>query len=119
MTSALDYTQDPKHDSLQLIVRKEAPFNAEPTPTDLVKNYVTPEEYFFCRNHGPLPDIAEAEHKILVDGIGCKSTVFTLKDIKENYEKASVMMVMQCAVRIRNKSISTRFTEVRFICIGK
>jgi sulfite oxidase len=100
MSSTLDYTQDPNHDSLQLIVRKEAPFNAEPAPTDLVKNYITPEKYFFCRNHGPLPNIEEAKHTIIVEGIGCKNTVLTMKDIKENYEKTSVMMVMQCAVSI-------------------
>jgi sulfite oxidase len=100
MSSVLDYTKDPKHDSLQLIVRKEAPFNAEPATTDLVKNYITPEKYFFCRNHGPLPDIQESKHSILVEGIGCTSPmIFTLRDIKENYEKTSVMMVMQCAVR--------------------
>lgn len=92
----LDYSQDPKHDSCQLIVRKDAPFNAEPCPVDLVKNYITPEKYFFCRNHGPLPEIQEAEHTILVQGIGCdKPTYFNMKQIKQDYEKASVMMVMQ------------------------
>lgn len=92
----LDYSQDPKHDSCQLIVRKDAPFNAEPCPVDLVKNYITPEKYFFCRNHGPLPDIQEAEHTILVQGIGCgKPTYFNMKQIKQDYEKTSVMMVMQ------------------------
>jgi hypothetical protein len=92
----LDYSQDPKRDYPALIVRKEAPFNAEPTPPDLVKNYITPEKYFFCRNHGPLPDIKEEEHVITIQGIGCtKPSQITLKDIKQNYEKTSVMMVMQ------------------------
>jgi sulfite oxidase len=92
----LDYSQDPKRDLPALIVRKQAPFNAEPEPTDLVKNYITPEEYFFCLNHGPLPDIKEEQHTIHIQGIGCdKTTDFTLKQIKENYEKVSVMMVMQ------------------------
>jgi sulfite oxidase len=97
MTSKqLDYSQDPKHDLHQLIVRKDAPFNAEPCPVDLIKNYITPEKYFFCRNHGPLPDIQELEHTILVQGLGCdRPTRFNMKQIKEDYEKASVMMVMQ------------------------
>lgn len=97
MTSKqLDYSQDPKHDLHQLIVRKDAPFNAEPCPVDLIKNYITPEKYFFCRNHGPLPDIQELDHTILVQGLGCdRPTRFNMKQIKEDYEKASVMMVMQ------------------------
>ncbi len=94
--SKLDYSDDPKRDLPALIVRKDAPFNAEPAPPDLIKNYITPEKYFFCRNHCPLPDIKEEEHVITIDGIGCKKpTQITLKDIKENYEKTSVMMVMQ------------------------
>lgn len=94
--SALDYSDDPKRDNTALIVRKDAPFNAEPSPPDLVKNYITPEEYFFCRNHGPLPDLKEQEHVLTIDGLGCeKPTQFTMKDLKENYEKVSVIMAMQ------------------------
>ncbi|KAF1805161.1 Oxidoreductase, molybdopterin-binding domain-containing protein [Mucor lusitanicus] len=108
----LDYSQDPKHDSCQLIVRKDAPFNAEPCPVDLVKNYITPEKYFFCRNHGPLPDIREAEHTILVQGIGCdKPTYFNMKQIKQDYEKASVMMVMQCAGNRRDGLHKVKHTK--------
>lgn len=93
----LDYSLEPKRNYPALIVRKDAPFNAEPTLPDLVKNYITPEEYFFCRNHGPLPDIKEEQHVVYIQGVGCgdKPTRITLKDIKENYEKVSVMMVMQ------------------------
>jgi sulfite oxidase len=61
----------------------------------LIKNYITPEKYFFCRNHGPLPDLAEETHKVVVQGIHCNTTEFSIKDLKENYEKYSVMMVMQ------------------------
>lgn len=104
--SKLDYTDDPERGQHPLIVRKAAPFNAEPDITDLVKNYITPEKYFFCRNHGPLPDITESQHMIEIQGIGIeKPTQITLKEIKENYEKTSVMMVMQ----VRKKCL--RFTD--------
>lgn len=110
--STLDYSEDPKRDNTALIVRKDAPFNAEPSPPDLMKNYITPEEYFFCRNHGPLPDIKEQEHVLTIDGLGCeKPTQFTMKDLKENYEKASVMMVMQCAGNRRDGLHKVKHTK--------
>lgn len=93
--SKLDYSKDPSHEGTELIIRKDAPFNAEPKPSDLVKNYITPEKYFFCRNHGPLPDLSEDTHEILIQGIHCKTTEFSVKQLKENYQKHSVMMVMQ------------------------
>lgn len=94
--SELDYSNDPKRGVHPLIVRKDAPFNAEPDITDLVKNYITPEEYFFCRNHGPLPDLDESKHLIEINGLGIENPIhISLKDIKHNYEKTSVMMVMQ------------------------
>ncbi|KAI7872615.1 Oxidoreductase, molybdopterin-binding domain-containing protein [Mucor mucedo] len=110
--SKLDYSTDPKRGEHPLIVRKDAPFNAEPDITDLVKNYITPEKYFFCRNHGPLPDINESEHLIEIQGIGIeKPTQITLKDIKENYEKTSVMMVMQCAGNRRDGLHKVKHTK--------
>lgn len=93
--SQLDYSHDPSHESYDLIVRNDAPFNAEPTPPDLVKHYITPEKYFFCRNHGPIPLLDENEHTVEVRGIGCKEVKrLSLKEIKD-YEKVSVMMVME------------------------
>ncbi|KAI8354179.1 Oxidoreductase, molybdopterin-binding domain-containing protein [Blakeslea trispora] len=110
--SSLDYSQDPGHASLALIVRKEAPYNAEPTPSDLVKNYITPEKYFFCRNHGPLPDIKEETHRIVIQGIGCiKPVEVSMKQLKGNYEKHSVMMAMQCAGNRRDGLHKVKHTK--------
>ncbi|KAG1398315.1 hypothetical protein G6F58_011346 [Rhizopus delemar] len=110
--SVLNYSQDPLHDSHALIVRKEAPFNAEPSTPDLVKYYITPEKYFFCRNHGPMPVLDENEHTIEISGIGCKSkTVITMKQIKQDYEKVSVMMVMECAGNRRDGLHKVKFTK--------
>jgi sulfite oxidase len=96
--SKLDYRNDPKQREGILTVRKDAPFNAEPIPTDLIKNYITPEKYFFCRNHGPLPDLKEDEHTIHFQGLGTfedKTYTISVQDLKTNFKKESVMMVMQ------------------------
>ncbi|KAI7902539.1 molybdopterin binding oxidoreductase [Cokeromyces recurvatus] len=111
-SSKLDYSKDHKHDLYSLVVRKEAPFNAEPKLTDLIKNFITPEEYFFCRNHGPFPYINEGDHSIYLQGIGCKGVMqFTVKELKENYEKVSVMMVMQCAGNRRDGLHKVKHTK--------
>ncbi|KAI9363226.1 Oxidoreductase, molybdopterin-binding domain-containing protein [Pilaira anomala] len=110
--SELDYSNDPKRGVHPLIVRKDAPFNAEPDITDLVKNYITPEEYFFCRNHGPLPDLDESKHLIEINGLGIENPIhISLKDIKQNYEKTSVMMVMQCAGNRRDGLHKVKHTK--------
>ncbi|KAI9478568.1 MAG: Oxidoreductase, molybdopterin-binding domain-containing protein [Benjaminiella poitrasii] len=111
MSSKLDYSNDHKHNFHTLIVRKEAPFNAEPKPMDLIKHYITPEEYFFCRNHGPFPYLDEAKHIIHISGIGCKDTKISVKELKENYEKVSVMMVMQCAGNRRDGLHKVKHTK--------
>ncbi|KAI8969921.1 sulfite oxidase-like protein [Mycotypha africana] len=109
----LDYSNDPNRENLDLIVRKKAPFNAEPRPNDLVKSYITTEKYFFCRNHGPIPDLDETKHTVSIQGIGCKEQTIelTMQDLKMNYEKISVMMVMQCAGNRRDGLHKVKHTK--------
>ncbi|KAI7865665.1 Oxidoreductase, molybdopterin-binding domain-containing protein [Spinellus fusiger] len=95
----LEYTNEPeRHDLRTLLVRKDAPFNAEPTPLDLVKHYITPVPHFFCRSHGPIPDLHE-DHTFSLHGIGVHNETmsWSVKEIKTNYKKREVMMAMQCA----------------------
>ncbi|KAI8879294.1 molybdopterin binding oxidoreductase [Backusella circina FSU 941] len=112
--SKLDYRNDPKQREGILTVRKDAPFNAEPIPTDLIKNYITPEEYFFCRNHGPLPDLKEEEHDIHLQGLGTfedKTYTLNVQELKNNFKKESVMMVMQCAGNRRDGLHKVKHTK--------
>ncbi|KAG1438307.1 hypothetical protein G6F56_012693 [Rhizopus delemar] len=90
--SVLNYSQDPKHEEHTLIIRKEAPFNAEPSLLDLVQHYITPETLFFCRNHGPMPTLDESH---TVDIIHDSKHTFSMQQIKNDFEKVSVMMVME------------------------
>ncbi|KAI9007451.1 Oxidoreductase, molybdopterin-binding domain-containing protein [Phycomyces nitens] len=95
----LEYPNEPDRKCLSaLLVRKDAPFNAEPTPPDLVKHYITPIPYFFCRSHGPIPDLQD-DHTFVINGLGVigNEQMWSVKDIKQKYEKKQVMMAMQCA----------------------
>ncbi|CAO3631385.1 unnamed protein product [Cunninghamella blakesleeana] len=93
----LNYSQEPSRQDVDLIIRKDKPFNAEPTPSNLVKQYITPLTHFFCRSHGPLP-ILDDTHTIEIKGSGI-STPFTItvQDLKQQFKKKKVVMAMQCA----------------------
>ncbi|KAI9272448.1 molybdopterin binding oxidoreductase [Sporodiniella umbellata] len=106
--SVLNYSQDPSHENHQLTVRKEAPYNAEPLLPDLVQHYITPEKYFFCRNHGPMPTLDE---KHTVDIFHDTLHTFTLQQLKQDFEKVSVMMVMECAGNRRDGLHKVKFTK--------
>ncbi|CAO3682403.1 unnamed protein product [Rhizopus stolonifer] len=106
--SVLNYSQDPKHEEHTLIIRKEAPFNAEPSLPDLVQHYITPEALFFCRNHGPMPTLDE-NHTI--DIIHDSKHTFSMQQIKKDFEKVSVMMVMECAGNRRDGLHKVKFTK--------
>lgn len=91
----LNYSQEPSRQDVDLIIRKDKPFNAEPTPSNLVKQYITPLTHFFCRSHGPLP-ILDDTHTIEIKGIGI-STPFTItvNELKQQFKKKKVVMAMQ------------------------
>lgn len=37
----------------------QEPFNAEPARQDLILSYITPVDYFYKRNHGPIPIVED------------------------------------------------------------
>jgi sulfite oxidase len=61
-----NYDNDPERPSPHLIIRKDKPFNAEPALSVLTRNYITPTNEFFKRNHGPIPDLSADTHKVFV-----------------------------------------------------
>ena len=58
------FSPAPKHPGV--MVRQEQPFNAE-TPLNLLRrDYVTPRELFYVRNHGSLPAVDPATYRLTV-----------------------------------------------------
>eukprot|EP00494_Astrolonche_serrata_P011734 UN11830 len=48
------------------------PIVAELPNLELIKNWRTPNDMFYMRHHFPVPNIKEAEHKIVIRGIGIR-----------------------------------------------
>ncbi|KAJ3067811.1 hypothetical protein HDU99_003378, partial [Rhizoclosmatium hyalinum] len=68
ITSALErlFENDPIRDPL-LISRSDRPCNAETPPELLTRDFVTPNNLFFVRNHLPVPEIDVEEYTLEID----------------------------------------------------
>lgn len=79
----------------ELIVHKQKPFNAEPNLIVLRENYITPNKFWFVRNHHPVPNINIDEYNLSFKN---NNTEIKL-DYQEliNYPEINVISTIQCA----------------------
>ncbi|KAJ3295805.1 hypothetical protein HDU79_008332 [Rhizoclosmatium sp. JEL0117] len=99
ITSALErlFENDPIRDPL-LISRSDRPCNAETPPELLTRDFVTPNNLFFVRNHLPVPEIDVEEYTLEIDAPWVKDPItLTLKDLQRKFEHHDVMTTLQCA----------------------
>jgi sulfite oxidase len=73
------------------------PFNGEPRIELLTRDYLTPNELFYTRNHLPVPDIDPDEYRLKVSGAGIARKTYTLPDLKTKFPKHEVVTTLQCA----------------------
>jgi len=99
----MDYSNEPPHSAL-LTVQAQQPFNAEPAAAVLVEFPLTPEDLIYCRNHGPVREFDESTYAITVIGGEKGEAKFTMHDLKNNFARAEVVAVLQCA-GIRRKEM--------------
>jgi hypothetical protein len=56
--------------------------NVEPDPTALMKRgFLTPSSLHYVRNHGPVPKISWADHKVLINGLVDRPLVLSMDQI--------------------------------------
>jgi sulfite oxidase len=87
----------------ELIVWTEEPFNAEPPPELLRRQWLTPRELFFARNHAPVPEIEPASFRLEVGGMVEKPLSLSLRELRERLPRRSVTAVLQCAGNRRDE----------------
>ncbi|KAG5040004.1 hypothetical protein JHK82_012152 [Glycine max] len=87
------------------------PFNAEPPRAALVASYVTPSDFFYNRNHGPIPIVEDINrYSVTVSGLVERPKQLFMKDIWIRHDskvkvesivkmlpKYSVTATLQCA----------------------
>ena len=80
-----------------LVVRQDEPFNAEPPLNLLRQAFVTPQNLFFVRNHGPVPEIDAGRYRLKVTGAIRSPFELSLEEIQSKLPKQTVMATLQCA----------------------
>jgi sulfite oxidase len=79
------------------IVHERAPFNAESPPSALACDDITPLDVFYCRNHGPIPDIAADDWRLSVAGLVASPLTLTFNDLTNRFPAHTVVATLQCA----------------------
>lgn len=88
------------------VVHEAEPFNAGPPLGLLAKNFITPIELFFSRNHGAVPAIDPQAYRLIVGGMVSQPLAFSLDDIRTRFKKRTVMATLQCAGNRRDELAS-------------
>jgi sulfite oxidase len=83
-------------DGKDLSSRQTQPFNGEPRLDRLVESWITPNQYFFVRTHGTIPDIDLGTYALTVSGQVDRSLRFPLEEL-EKLPRVSVTATLQCA----------------------
>lgn len=73
------------------------PWCGEPRIDLLTRDYITPNELFYVRNHLAVPDIEPEDYELVIKGKGIKKHKFTLEDLKTKFPKHEVVTTLQCA----------------------
>jgi sulfite oxidase len=92
------------------IVHGRSPFNAEACRSALARDEITPLDVFYCRNHGPIPDISIDEWQLTVDGLATKPRRLTFDELRSTFRSHTVVATLQCAGNRR-----AGFNEIRDI----
>ncbi|MBI3926013.1 MAG: molybdopterin-dependent oxidoreductase [Armatimonadetes bacterium] len=84
-------------ENVRLLERQQDPYNAEPDPAELVKEFVTPRELFFIRNHGGVPEIDPTRYRLRVEGTVDKALELTLNHLRSDFVRVRTTATLQCA----------------------
>jgi sulfite oxidase len=95
-----------KHE--KFIVHSASPYNAEPPLELLRENFVTPNELFYARNHGNIPEMDAPHYRLVVDGMVERALEFSLDTLLNDIPKRTVMATMQCAGNRRDQLMAVQ-----------
>ena len=88
-------TTIPKHPSF--IVRQPEPPNGGPPPELMLRDFVTAEDLFYVRNHGPTPDVDATVYRLRVGGLVAYELSLSVDDLRRDFPARTVPATLQCA----------------------
>ncbi len=89
-----------RHD---MIVRLRQPYNAESALIPLRESLVTPLDLFYVRGHGNVPGVDPLRYRLEVSGLVEQPLIISLEELRNNFPKATVTAVLQCAGNRRDE----------------
>ena len=91
-----------------IIVRGQVPFNAEPPSSALAGAEVTQLDAFYCRNHGPFPDISPQDWHVTIDGMVDTPLDLTYDQLTKGFAPDPVIATLVCAGNRRAELLKVR-----------
>ncbi len=79
-----------------MVIQSTDPLNAEPTSAALIASFITQQDLFYIRSHGPVPALS-ADHTVQVDGMVEKPGSWTRGTLERTFATVSVLATLQCA----------------------
>jgi sulfite oxidase len=80
-----------------LILRTAEPLNAETPLSVLAESWITPQEHFFIRTHGDVPEINPAAHRLKVGGHVATPLELSLAGLQQNFPVHRTGAALLCA----------------------
>lgn len=85
------------------IVHEDEPFNSEPPLGLLRRDFLTPGDLFYSRNHAPVvPEVDPESYRLAVTGLIGETLDLSLDDLR-SFDKSEVTAVLQCAGNRRDE----------------
>lgn len=73
------------------------PMNGSPDPDVLPRDFYTPKDLFFVRNHGDIPQIDPNTYRLTIEGLVETPVTLTLDDLKNKFPAHEVSATLMCA----------------------
>ncbi len=91
-----------KHDQTQ---RYDDILNAGPPVSQLARDFITPNELFFVRNHTQIPHFQLDSYRLGVGGMVSRELSLSLDEIKTKFERHTLTATLQCAGNRRKELV--------------
>ncbi len=88
------------------IARQDEPLNGGSPLADLAASQRTPAERFFVRNHGDIPNLDAGSWRLKISGLVREPVELSLRDLRSNFRRHSVVAALECAGNRRNELIA-------------
>jgi sulfite oxidase len=98
----------------RLIVRSARPLNAEPGLEDLVRDWLTPVELFYIRNHGNTPHIEGGAFRLAIEGMVDRQLELSPGELVERFPIVKASATLTCAGNRRNEFTGRKISGVQW-----